>query len=160
MRKVGFTLIEILVVIATIGVLASVLLVTMSNVRDRAADAKLKNKLEKFMMALRAYYSDNNIYPATGGPQNARNITGPGSIYMTDYMGELMYYNRLQTHTYADGTVIYDAVVGCVNLSSASTKDIVASQEECYPGGVGAAQQAEFTLFNCPIETCYCQCVK
>lgn len=160
MRKVGFTLIEILVVVATIGILVAVLVVNMGNVRDRAQDAKLKNKLEKFMMALRAYYNDNNKYPETGGPQNARDITGPSSIYMKDYMGELMYYNRLQTHTYADGSPIYDAVVGCVNLSSASTKDIQASQAECYPGGIDASLQGQFTLFNCPIETCYCQCIK
>ncbi len=160
MRKVGFTLIEILVVVAIIGILAAVLLVNMGNIRERAADARLKNKLEKFMMALRVYYSDNKTYPDTGGPQNARNITGPGSIYMTDYIGELMYYNRLQTHSFADGTPVYDSVVGCLNLSSASTKDIQASQEECYPGGIDASLESQFALYNCPIETCYCQCIK
>lgn len=160
MKHTGFTLIEILVVVSIIGILVAFLSINITGIRERAADAKLKNKLEQFMIALRAYYSDEKKYPETGGPANAIAITGPSSIYMKETMSELKYYNRLKTHDDGAGNPVYDSVVGCVNLSPSSEKDIKASQAECYPSGIDASLQAQLILYGCPIETCYCQCVK
>lgn len=63
-RQSGFTLIELLVAISIIGVLAAVLLANMVGVRERGADAKLKNDLNQLKTALRLYYNDNQGYPA------------------------------------------------------------------------------------------------
>ncbi len=159
MRQVGFTLIEILVVVAVIGVLTAVLLVNITSIRERAADTKKIQKLEQFMFALRMYYNDNKKYPETGGPQNARNITGASSIYMKKYFGELMYYNRLLSHRNAANEMQFDAVVACIVVSSSSQKEIERSQAKCFPNGIDANQDNELTIYNCRKATCYCDCI-
>lgn len=65
-QSYGFTLIEILVVISIIGILAALLLANMVGVRERAADARLKNNLNQVKTALRLYYNDTQAYPTSG----------------------------------------------------------------------------------------------
>lgn len=45
MNRKGFTMLEILIVIAIIGILATIMLVAFSGVRERARDAKRKTEL-------------------------------------------------------------------------------------------------------------------
>jgi len=63
----GFTLIELLVVITVIGLLTSIVLVSMNNVRAKARDAKRKQEISQIMKALELYYFDNGQYPLSGG---------------------------------------------------------------------------------------------
>lgn len=48
-KKNGFTLIELLVVISVIGLLASIILVSLKNVREKAHYAKAQAELEQFI---------------------------------------------------------------------------------------------------------------
>jgi len=60
LKKQGFTLIETLIVIAIIGILASIVLVSLSSVQGRARDARRKveiNQLGKFL-TLSCYLPD------------------------------------------------------------------------------------------------------
>ena len=63
MKQKGFTLIELLVVISVIGLLASVILVSLNSARQKARDAKRKADLRQLATALNLYYNDNDIYP-------------------------------------------------------------------------------------------------
>jgi type IV pilus assembly protein PilA len=62
--KAGFTLIEILVVVAIIGILVALLLPNMVGARARATDAQAKSNLNQFKSALRLHYNEHNEYPA------------------------------------------------------------------------------------------------
>jgi prepilin-type N-terminal cleavage/methylation domain-containing protein len=60
----GFTLIELLVVISIIGLLASVVLVSLSSARQKSRVAKRLTDLKQVQTALELYYGDYNQYPS------------------------------------------------------------------------------------------------
>lgn len=64
-HKNGFTLVELMVVIAIIGILASIVLVSVSGGKSKARDAQRSSDLENFAGALEVYYSQNGHYPYT-----------------------------------------------------------------------------------------------
>lgn len=72
----GFTLVELVVVIAIIAILTSVGLVSYTDFNRRARDARRKADLEVIRQALELYRADNGVYPDGGWW---------GSAYQTDW---------------------------------------------------------------------------
>lgn len=62
----GFTLIELMVVIAIIGLLASITLVSLSTARSKARDARRKSDLYAVQLALELYYNEYGSYLVSG----------------------------------------------------------------------------------------------
>ena len=66
--KKGFTLIELLVVISIIGLLSSVVLVSLNTARAKARDSQRIQNLKQLQLALELYKSNNNgKYPIVTG---------------------------------------------------------------------------------------------
>ncbi len=65
-RNLGFTLIEILVVVAIIGMISAVVMVSLRTARAKGRDAKRKSDLVQLQKALELYQLNNNGYPLTG----------------------------------------------------------------------------------------------
>ena len=63
MKESGFTLIELLVVISIIGVLASVVLASLSDARIKARDTKRIQDLQTLRTAIELYYDKHGHYP-------------------------------------------------------------------------------------------------
>jgi len=63
----GFTLVEMLIVLAVLGVLATAILLTLNPIEQlhKANDAKRKTDLSQVKRALDLYYDDNGRYPAS-----------------------------------------------------------------------------------------------
>ncbi len=59
----GFTLIEMLVVVAIIGLLSSIILVGLGDVRKDARDTRRIADIRQLQNALEIYYSSNQSYP-------------------------------------------------------------------------------------------------
>jgi len=66
MYRKGFTLIEMLIVIAIIGILASIVLVGIGPVQRTARDARRASDLRQTQNALELYFSKNAEYPPAG----------------------------------------------------------------------------------------------
>ena len=64
-KQKGFTLLELLVVIGIIGLLASILVVNLTNTRKRARDTKRIADVRSLQTASEDYYGKNGKYPAT-----------------------------------------------------------------------------------------------
>lgn len=62
----GFTLIELMVVIAIIGLLASTVLGSMQSARVRGQDAQRISEVRELMKSLELYRNTNNGYPCSG----------------------------------------------------------------------------------------------
>lgn len=65
--KKGFTLIELMIVIAVIAILATMSLFGLSNAQKSARDTQRLQVMNSMRSALQKYYTDNNGYPATVG---------------------------------------------------------------------------------------------
>lgn len=75
-NKKAFTLIELLIVIAIIGILASIVIVTMSQARQKARGTKNAAQLEMVTKALNVYYTQFGSYPVSSGWQGFCSLWG------------------------------------------------------------------------------------
>lgn len=62
-RHCAFTLLELLVVVAVVGLLAALLLPTLARAKARGRAAACKSNLRQVGMALQLYVSDHSFYP-------------------------------------------------------------------------------------------------
>jgi len=62
-KNKGFTLIEMLVVVAVIGLLASLILVGLSDFRTRGRDTRRIADIKEVQNGLEVYYMKNGTYP-------------------------------------------------------------------------------------------------
>jgi len=74
MRKNGFTMVEVIIVVAIIAILASIIVPKMSGGRDKANFEACKTNLRHIGMALEMYNNDNGQYsPSSAGTSMAMN---------------------------------------------------------------------------------------
>lgn len=78
MSERGFTLVELMLAVAILGVLLSILLPVYGDVLARARDAQTIGNLAILRMSLAAYYADNLTYPSFAPPY--AEPTGYGDI--------------------------------------------------------------------------------
>ena len=69
-RHAGFTLIELLVVISIIALMSSVVLVTVSNARMKARDAKRVGDMNQLNKAMELFFNQYNSYPTVASAVN------------------------------------------------------------------------------------------
>jgi prepilin-type N-terminal cleavage/methylation domain-containing protein len=81
-RGVGFTLIEILVVIAIIGILAVIGLSELRGAKESARDSVRMSDLAQLRLALNLYFDDSDAYPASVlRPDISTTTVGSGTIF-------------------------------------------------------------------------------
>lgn len=119
-NKKGFTLIELLVVITIIGVLSSVVLVSLNSARAKSRDSARIQATTQFRNALELYYSDNKSYPlASGSPlENVR------SNNLSTYLKSLP--TNLFTSSYSStyyGTANNYSIVSKMETASGAAKN-------------------------------------
>lgn len=76
----GFTLIEILVVIAIIGIILSILTVNFNEARKKSRDKARQSDLKSLQLAIESYRAQNGEYPAAGCGAGGNVWVTPGSV--------------------------------------------------------------------------------
>lgn len=66
-NKRGFTLVELLVVVAIIGLLTGMVVISIQQVKAKARDAQRVSDINSLATALALYHNDFNRYPAHTG---------------------------------------------------------------------------------------------
>lgn len=61
--RLGFTIVELLIVIVVIGILAAITIVAYNGIQARAENTKTVNSVTAYARAIRSYAAINNTYP-------------------------------------------------------------------------------------------------
>lgn len=69
----GFTLVELLITVAIVGILSAVVLTSMAGARNKAKDGRRISDIKQIQLALELYYDVNHAYP--------KDPTGLGVLY-------------------------------------------------------------------------------
>lgn len=89
----GFTLIELMVVVAIIGVLMSAGILAFTNAQQNARDSKRRADIDAIGKAMEQYYQNNTAYPAnttllgTYFPNGAVPVDPQGAAYNVTFGG-------------------------------------------------------------------------
>ena len=84
-RARGFTLVELLAVIAIISILMSIVMVSISGSKAKSRDARRISDIRTIQLALAQYYNDNYMYP-----KNIYALTSAGAAPNNGLVGAYM----------------------------------------------------------------------
>jgi type II secretion system protein G len=96
----GFTLIELMIVVAIIAILAGILIPNFVNARSQAQTAACESNLRAIATALELYYADNQVYPtASGAAVQPSLFTVNGVAYLNNTPKDPAAQNATATYT-------------------------------------------------------------
>lgn len=122
MRKTGFSLVELLVVMGIITTLTAILLPNFMGARERAKDAQKIQDMNSLKNALRMYYNDHQAYP----PQLGVGTSLGSEMYQ--YMPGLQNLGYGYTYYQPTGDQSFILYIG---LESDKGDDDLDSQRKC-----------------------------
>lgn len=170
-KRRGFTLIEILVVIAIIGLLSTVVFAAMSQARSNARDKDRLAQLKQLQTAIEIYGHTTGQYPETGCGRGLDQWTGHGSIYgscavyidgITDLMSPLPVDPIVNNYGYIYRTnaerteyklMIFNALEG-VTVTAASEYARYREGDGC-PGGMSGNNSRSYAVYSGTSAKCW-----
>lgn len=131
-RQAGFTLIEVLIVVAILGIIAGIAVASLMNALDKAKQRATMADMRAIAKAIEIYGVDTGHYPDTGGDMDAlRNVLIPvqsNVVPVTDHWAHTYQYQCSGTTEYTLVSLGKDGVDGpdiSVGTRFDFTRDIV-----------------------------------
>ena len=141
--KVGFTMIELLAVIAIIGVLAAIVLVRTGSAKKEGQDAAVKTALREIRNAGELYYNDTETYEGVCDLGNTT-LSDDGDFgRIKDYITE---HNSSEGIIGCKDDAMGYAVISSLNLGNCWCVDSQGAGREVESDDCGA----ELTSITCP----------
>jgi len=110
-NKKGFTIIELLIVIAIIGLLATISIVSLNGARLKGRDAARLGNIKQMQTALEMYYNDQGRYPVSAtaivlGSATAKKLcsTAAAGFVATCVAPAITYMGNVQPNPTPNGT--------------------------------------------------------
>lgn len=114
----GFTLIELMIVIAIIGILAAIAIPQFSAYRERGFVASMQADANSIRVAEEAYFVDNNVYLATAAPDTGlasygfKNFSAGNSAAVVASGAIATGFKVTVSSDKTSKTVVFDSVTG------------------------------------------------
>lgn len=128
-KKFGFTMIELLIVIAVLGILAVAVLASINPIEqiNRGRDTGSRSDAEQLISAMDRYYAAKGYYPWMTNGISANTWTDPAGTAAGASAGDLVQLNNTNSNLGVDDLDIMDALSsgGTAELKSSFTSRLV-----------------------------------
>lgn len=138
-ENAGFTLLEILTVVAIIGLLAAMIFPTLGKMRIRARRSKAISELNTIKLALIEYYSEYSGFPTNDTVAPIKG--GLYKLFEEDYLDTALAdaFESSQPYTYYSCNDVDDTVDSCIVFSVGINNDVTIANfddaiGDAYPG--------------------------
>lgn len=120
MKKRGFTLVELMIVVVIIGILAAVAIPRFANMVKKSKEGATKGQLTAIRSALQVYYSDNEgLYPDFSSTSTGTAITsGFASALVPKYISEIGAAKLPETSCTDNSSEVYALSVPTASVTS------------------------------------------
>lgn len=138
----GFTIIELIVVIAIIGVLASIILTSVSSYIGKSKDSRIKSEVSAISTGAAIYYSENFTYSGYKDGLSSKFapvVEGSDYEFTTDNTTAYVVYAKLST---SDNYWCADSTGTVVEMENAPESGVYI----CIPGSGGGESGGDYDL--------------
>jgi type II secretion system protein G len=136
-KQIGFTIVELLIVIVVIGILAAITIVAYNGVQGRANDTAIQSDLQAISTKLELYKADFGVYPAGSAQLTTLALKASKNSYGNHMVSGGFDYNLVYCRMPAAAPTDYALVA--FSKSGARFKYTNSTGLSAYTGGMGGS---------------------
>lgn len=153
--KRGFTMLELLIVIAIIGVMSTLAIVGLTGAQAHARDGRRKSDLETVRSALELYRADCDRYPPAGNSSGSFSFTAGSNFKLTGTNSSstarcsrsTTYLNLVPSDPTSSGRYLYSVAADGSTYSLCSYLELHAGMSVVSCGGTQCGTSSSYSCY-------------